>query len=100
MGFPNAKQDDQVDSTVFALAWSTPEGTAEGWITFVKTLAEREYGGQLSENKMIPVWLPPPSTTYELITGRWINSLPEDRIVEMTEEECLPLRNSGAKRLD
>src|SRR6185312_9194866 len=40
-GFPNAKYDDQVDSTVYALAWSTPEGNAEGWITFYKQEAQK-----------------------------------------------------------
>jgi predicted phage terminase large subunit-like protein len=93
-GFPNAKHDDQVDSTVFALAWSTPEGTAEGWISFYRTLAEKD--DPLSKQKMIRVWLPPSSTTYQLKTGRYI-TVPEDRIVKMTEEEFLPLRKAGPR---
>ena len=40
-GFPNAKYDDQVDSTVYALAWSTPDGNAEIWIRYVKEEGER-----------------------------------------------------------
>jgi hypothetical protein len=49
---------------------------------------------------MIRVRLPQQSTTYQLITGRWINFVPDDRIVEMTEEELAPLINIGAKRVD
>src|ERR1700694_2138974 len=43
--------------------------------------------------------LPPPATTHQLITGRQIN-VPENRIVEMTEDEFKPLINSGARRDD
>ena len=31
VGFPNSKNDDQVDSTVFALAWSTVNPRWYGW---------------------------------------------------------------------
>jgi predicted phage terminase large subunit-like protein len=100
VGFPNAKNDDQVDSTVFALAWSTPKGGARGWLKFYGNLVAEMHGNQKDKNKMIPVWLPPPSTQFQLITGRWINFVPDDRIVEMTEEELRPLINLGAKRVD
>jgi len=100
VGFPNAKNDDQVDSTVFALAWSTPKGGARGWLKYYGNLVAEMHGNQTGKNKMIPVWLPPPSTKFELITGRWINFVPDDRIVEMTEEELAPLINSGARRVD
>jgi hypothetical protein len=39
------------------------------------------------------------SATGQLITGRQVN-VPENRIVEMTEEELAPLINSGARRVD
>jgi len=100
VGFPNAKNDDQVDSTVFALAWSTSKGGARGWLKYYENLAAEAHGNQTNKNKMIRVWLPPPSTTYQLITGRCINFVPDDRIVEMTEEELAPLINIGAKRVD
>ena len=99
-GFPNAKYDDQVDSTVYALAWSTPEGNAEGWITFYKQEAQKEIGNHSGRAEMIRVWLPPISTSFQLITGRPISFVPEDGIVEMTEEEYLPLRQLGARRVD
>jgi predicted phage terminase large subunit-like protein len=99
-GFPNAKHDDQVDSTVFALAWSTPEGNAEGWIKYYQTLVEKEHANHFDGNKLIRVLLPSSSSSYLLITGRLINSVPDDRIVQMTEEEFLPLRNIGATRID
>jgi predicted phage terminase large subunit-like protein len=31
LAFPNSKNDDQVDSTVFALAWSTLHPPRLGW---------------------------------------------------------------------
>ena len=96
--FPNAKHDDQVDSTVFALAWKS--GGPWAWIKYYQNLAEKGCGDQTGKGKMIRVRLPQQSTTYQLITGRWINFVPDDRIVEMTEEELAPLINIGAKRVD
>jgi predicted phage terminase large subunit-like protein len=99
VGFPNAKNDDQVDSTVFALAWSTPKGGARAWLKYMKKQVDQMHGSQPDKNEMFRVWLPPPATTHQLITGRQIN-VPENRIVEMTEEEFRPLINGGARRVD
>jgi predicted phage terminase large subunit-like protein len=95
--FPNAKHDDQVDSTVFALAWNS--GGPWAWIKYYHNLAEQMNAGQSGEEKLIRVWVPPPSSTHILITGRQV-CIPVDRIVEMTEEEFRPLINSGARRVD
>ncbi len=54
---------------------------------------------QPSKEELIPVWVPPPSTHYQLITGKCVN-VPENRIIKITEVEFLPLRLVGAKRLD
>jgi predicted phage terminase large subunit-like protein len=99
VSFPNAKNDDQVDSTVFALAWSTPTGGAESWLEYYRILNERMNGNQSSKERMIPVRMPPGSSTHILITGRQV-SVPENRIVEVTEEEFISLRAHGAKRVD
>jgi ParB-like chromosome segregation protein Spo0J len=95
--FPNAKHDDQVDSTVFALAWNS--GGPWAWIKYYHNLAEQMNAGQSGKEKLIRVWVPPPSSTYILITGREV-CIPVDRIVEMTEEELRPLINLGARRVD
>jgi predicted phage terminase large subunit-like protein len=102
VSFPNAKNDDQVDSTVFALAWSTLNGADPPLLQFYKNQVEKLRGHQMANNGMIRVWVPPPSTTYELFGGKSVRSVtvPDDRIVEMTEEELAPLINSGAKRVD
>ena len=44
--FPNSKNDDQVDSTVNALAWSTQEATStpNAWIYFYAKLARQAHG--------------------------------------------------------
>jgi predicted phage terminase large subunit-like protein len=98
-GFPNAKHDDQVDSTVYALASTIPQNNAEAWLFYMERLTEKELGNPSARNDMIRVRLPGSVTTFQLITGRCINA-PIDRIVEMTEEEFLPLRNIGATRVD
>jgi predicted phage terminase large subunit-like protein len=96
-GFPNAKHDDQVDSTVYALAWSTPTGGAEGWIRFYRDMSEKANQSKSGTYNLIRVKLPPNgASTYILITGRSV-CVPDDRIVEMTEEEFLPLRGLGAE---
>jgi predicted phage terminase large subunit-like protein len=99
VGFPNAKHDDQVDSTVFALAWSTPKGGARGWLKYMKMQVDQMPGSRTGKNEMFPVWLPPPASTHHLFGGRQVN-VPENRIVEMTEEEFRPLINGGARRVD
>src|SRR5262249_22683156 len=53
VSFPNAKNDDQVDSTVFALAWSTPTGGARGWLKFYENQVEALSSGPVGKNKMI-----------------------------------------------
>ncbi len=95
--FPNAKNDDQVDSTVFALAWSTPSGGAEGRIEHYKRQAEAANGSQVS--KMIPVLMPPGISTYYTVTGRSV-AIPNDRIIEVTEEELTGALLAGGKRVD
>jgi hypothetical protein len=97
--FPNARNDDQVDSTVFALAWSTPNGGARGWLQFYKNQVEKLSGNQVSKSGYIRVWVPPPSSTYFLITGRQVN-IPEDRIIEVTEEELIPILQAEGRRVD
>jgi len=97
LSFPNSPNDDQVDSTVFALAWSTlnPE---PGIITHYKNLA-----GQTSPkppaNGMVRVWVPGNSTHWILITGRTI-LIPLDRITEVTAEESVSILQQGGKRVD
>jgi predicted phage terminase large subunit-like protein len=97
LSFPNSPNDDQVDSTVFALAWSTlnPE---PGIITYYKNLA-----GQTSPkppaNGMVRVWVPGNSTHWILITGRTI-LIPPDRITEVTAEESISILQQGGKRVD
>lgn len=97
ISFPNAKNDDQVDSTVFALAWSTPKGGAEGWIEYYRRLNEEADGGR--KETMISVQVPPPASHYQLITGRVI-LVPDSRIIEVTQEELIPLLQNGAKRVE
>jgi predicted phage terminase large subunit-like protein len=97
VAFPNVKNDDQVDSTVFALAWSTPKGGARGWVEYYKRQVEALSGHKVDKSGMIRAWVPPPASMYHLITGRHVN-VPEDRIIEVTEEELTWLQ--GARRVD
>jgi len=99
VGFPNTKNDDQVDSTVFALAWTTPKGGARGWLKYMERLAAEMGCAQTNEKQMFRVWVPPNTSACMLITGRTVG-VPADRIIEVTEEEYKPMRNWGCKRVD
>jgi predicted phage terminase large subunit-like protein len=100
-GFPNAKHDDQVDSTVYALAWSTPDNNSESWLAYMRDEVKKQGSNFSQKTGMIRVKLPASiGTTLHLITGRIINMIPSDQIVEMTEEAFLPLRRLGAERID
>jgi predicted phage terminase large subunit-like protein len=97
LSFPNSTFDDQVDSTVFALAWSTlnPE---PGIITYYKNLAGQT-APKPPANGMVRVWVPGNVTHWILITGRTI-LIPPDRIAEVTAEESISILQQGGKRMD
>jgi Terminase RNaseH-like domain len=98
LGFPNKKNDDQVDSTVFALAWITehPEPAA---LTFVKKEAER-IRQKASAPGVVSVWVPG-NTTHLQLNGRMSAILiPADRIVEVTPEESIPILQMGGRPVD
>lgn len=97
--FPNSKNDDQVDSTVFALAWSTLYGTDPPFLQFYKNEAAKMNAGKAGQTRLIRVRVPSSSTTYILISGRQVHP-PPDRIIEGTEEELIPLLQNGAERVD
>ena len=44
--FPNSKNDDQVDSTVYALAWSTQQASSSGaaWVNFMEKEVRKALG--------------------------------------------------------
>ena len=92
--FPNAKHDDQVDSTVHALAWLTQEATKPGMALY--WLVKRKYE---QRKRMTRVQVPPGSSHWGLITGRTV-AIPPDRIIEVTEEELGAVLRNGGRRLD
>jgi predicted phage terminase large subunit-like protein len=94
--FPNSKNDDQVDSTVYALAWSTLHSAVPGILQYYKNEAARLMPNL---NKKVRVWVPPGSSTWILITGRSV-LIPLDGIVEMTEEEATAMVANGGRRMD
>lgn len=95
--FPNSKNDDQVDSTVFALAWSTlhPE---PGIIGYYRNELAKAKGNTASQNKMKRVWVHPPTTTWQFKTRQV--SIPPDRIIEVTEEEMGSVIQNGGRPVD
>jgi len=95
--FPRGKYDDQVDSTSQALAWlKTPE---PGMLVYYRRLAAEMGSGMTKKEEKIRVWVPPPTGTCILITGRSVR-VPADRIIEATEEEFKPLRTWGCRRAE
>jgi hypothetical protein len=93
LSFPNSKNDDQVDSTVFALAWVT-EHPEPNLIKYYRR--EVEQLGNQSQVQTIRVRIPGAATHYQAITGRMI-LIPEDRIIELTKEELVPALQSGGE---
>jgi predicted phage terminase large subunit-like protein len=98
--FPNAKHDDQVDSTVNALAWSTQEATKPGMGIFRLYQMKHERRKEELERKrrMTRVQVPK-DFTARLITGRQV-FVPLDRIIEVSEEELGAVLQIGGKRVD
>jgi predicted phage terminase large subunit-like protein len=94
LGFPNAKNDDQVDSTVFALAWLT-EHPEPGILTDY-----RQEAAQLStkQSGRICLRFPGQTTHYYSITGK-VYLIPPNRIIEVTQEELVAALQSGAERV-
>jgi hypothetical protein len=92
--FPNSKNDDQVDSTVYALAWSTLHSAVPALLQYyqneVSRLSARSHG-------KVRVRVPPGPSHWQLITGRTV-AIPADGIVEVTEEEALSM--TGCKRVE
>ena len=97
LGFPNSKNDDQVDSTVFALAWIT-EHPEPGILTYYKQQAEQIAQPRSDKPKTIQVRIPGTTTHYGTITGRMV-LIPADRIIEVTEQEFVPALQSGGERV-
>jgi predicted phage terminase large subunit-like protein len=95
--FPNTKNDDQVDSTVYALAWSTLHSAVPGILQYYKSEAARLTP---NPNKYVRVQVPPAlGSHWILITGRAVN-VPESRIVEVTQQEATPMLQQGCNRAD
>src|SRR6516165_11007216 len=94
LGFPNAKNDDQVDSTVFALAWIT-EHPEPGILR-----AYRQQAAQIttSQSGTISLRFPGETTHYSSITGK-VYLIPPNRIIEVTQEELGGALQSGAERV-
>jgi hypothetical protein len=83
----SSKNDDQVDSTVYALAWSTLHSAVPGILQYYKNEAARL---KPNPNKYVRIQVPPGlSSHWILITGRAVN-VPESRVVEVTQEEAGP----------
>ncbi len=91
--FPNAKNDDWVDSTVNALAWVTDQSTKPGMgiLRWTEQQAEglREDDGEEATKSYRSLI----STTFQLLT-RNINAA-KGEVIWLTEDEAAPLLGSG-----
>jgi hypothetical protein len=99
VSFPNSKYDDQVDSTVYALAWSTNQrGSASGWIEYYRRLAEPA-ASRPAFSRMIRLKPPKAITNYYDVKGNEFKALP-DGTFEFPEEEARRLIGYGWQRVD
>jgi predicted phage terminase large subunit-like protein len=98
--FPNSKNDDQVDSTVNALAWSTQEANKPGmgFLRYIQEEAAKLKGAAGANVKLVRMKVP--LATYQF-PGRFENLVPDaDGIIEVTEEESRSLYKIGGIRVD
>jgi predicted phage terminase large subunit-like protein len=99
--FPNSKKDDQVDSTVYALAWSTQEANTS-WAN-TKRFIDMERAGwtsqSVSEKKMTKIRVPDRYSTYYSIEGRQLN-ISADGTTDVTEAELQSMLANGSVLLD
>jgi hypothetical protein len=96
LSFPNSKNDDQVDSTVYALAWIT-EHPEPGILGYYRNQAEAQLQ-RSNQNKDARVLIPPGPSHWE-INGRSM-LIPEDRILQVTEEEARIMIGNGCRRIE
>ena len=96
VSFPNSKNDDQVDSTVYALAWSTLN-QEPGLLQYMREQVAALTAGS-SSKKLVPVFVPPRVGTWQTITGQNV-PIPEDGIVKVSEEDAKYLL-PDSRRLD
>jgi predicted phage terminase large subunit-like protein len=89
--FPNAKNDDQVDSTVNALAWSTEEATKPGMglLRFYQQQVDtaNQWGGDDDDLVRVRSHV---YTTVQTTTGKSINCVP-GQIVELDRFNAIAL---------
>jgi predicted phage terminase large subunit-like protein len=98
VSFPNSKNDDQVDSTVFALAWMTanPEPAI---IVHYKNEAAKIEKIAAAKNGLQRMWVHPGPSHWQLSTGHTV-LIPEDRMLEVPKEDVGPIIHAGGKRVD
>jgi predicted phage terminase large subunit-like protein len=97
--FPNAKHDDQVDSTAQALQWlkATPE---PGFLVYIREQLAAQRAKQAG-NYLASVAFRVPEGIWRVLTlsGRAI-LVPQDRIIRVSEGDAEPCQQSGWERLD
>jgi predicted phage terminase large subunit-like protein len=92
--FPRGKYDDQVDSTSQALAWlKIPEPSL--LVHYRKLYMEM----MDQEGGLVRLLAPPGRTHVITMKGRQM-LIPNDRIIELSEEDARPLLNAGFSRVD
>ena len=97
LSFPNSKTDDQVDSTVYALAWIT-EHPEPGILGYYRIQANAQLQRSDQNNKNTRVFIPPGPSHWE-INGRSM-LIPESRILQVTDEEARTMIGNGCRRIE
>jgi len=97
LSFPNTKNDDQVDSTVFAIAWVS-EHPEPGIITYYKQQAGQVANLVSDRPRMFRVRISGTTTHYITAAGRTF-LIPADRVVELNEEELVRALQGGHERV-
>ena len=95
--FPNAKFDDQTDSTSQALAWTKQRPAAWGLWEYYRRLAEEARTGKSAI--MVRLRVPVGISHLCTLTGRQVAVGP-DGTIEVSEEGARPLYGAGFNKVD
>lgn len=96
--FPNGRYDDQVDSTAQALAWGKMRPPGWGVLEYYRREAAKLKSAS-EGGEMVRMLAPTGIGALSTLSGRQI-TVPNDRIIEVSEEDAGPLRGGGFTDVD
>ena len=92
---PNG-HDDVSNSAAAALVLTSARGVADGWLEYYAQLAGEATAKPAGP--MVRLLAPPGVSHVQVLSGKEI-AVPNDRVIQVTEDDARPLIGAGFKRL-